>query len=60
MNQQINTGFRILARDIAQELTQEEIEQVSGGTAGSCTTVSKATWSQQNGADVEFVLQCTY
>ncbi|PRC93411.1 hypothetical protein S2091_1798 [Solimicrobium silvestre] len=31
MNQTNNVGFRVLARDIAEELTAEELMDVSGG-----------------------------
>ncbi|MFM9438387.1 hypothetical protein ACFDR9_005493 [Janthinobacterium sp. CG_23.3] len=55
MKQKNNAGFRILARDIAQELTSAELEQVNGG---ACQTVTKVTWKQGSGADAEFVLQC--
>jgi hypothetical protein len=54
MTQAQNAGFRVLARDIAQELNADEIAQVSGGST-SCT--AKATWSEKTGNDVE--VSCT-
>lgn len=50
------SGFRVLARDIAQELTLEEVDQVSGGL--ECTTTVKATWSAAKGNDGEVSVSC--
>lgn len=47
---QENAGFRVLARDMAQELSADDLANVSGGEV-SCTV--KATWSQAGGADAE-------
>lgn len=56
MNQASNENFRVLARDVAQELSADELAQVSGGV--ECTTTVKATYSQASGADGEVSVVC--
>ena len=52
---QTQQGFRVLARDMAQELSIDDMTNVGGGTDTSCT--AKATWSEKTGSDVE--VSCT-
>lgn len=57
MKHEGNTGFRILARDIAQELTTEEIENVNGG---ECEGSAKVSLKQSSGKDAEVKVECHF
>ena len=53
MNQSSNSTFRVLARDVAQELNTDELAQVSGGEVTGGSASGKATWSEKTGNDFE-------
>jgi bacteriocin-like protein len=50
MTQSQNTGFRVLARDVAQELNADELAQVSGGED---SVTGRVTFSANGGTDFE-------
>lgn len=53
-------GFRVLARDKAQVLTEHEIRQIAGaaGPFEQCKKTVQACWNQQTKGDVEIEFQC--
>lgn len=55
MNQKTDSNTRILAREVAQEMTVEEMQQVSGG---ACTTTTKRTFAADS-VDADVTLTCT-
>jgi hypothetical protein len=52
--------IRVLARDLAEPLTDTEIKQVSGGAGRDCRTLGKVTYFQGQRPDVEAVLDCNF
>jgi hypothetical protein len=59
MTQAKNAGFRVLARDIAEELTADEMTQVGGAT---CTETGKVTSPKagESKPDWEVSISCTF
>ena len=53
-------GFRVLARDKAQVLTEQEIKQISGaaGPFEQCQKSMHTCWNPQTKGDVEIDIVC--